>query len=450
MLNIRKLTQSEFADAIRLGHGSALLHVRKFGDEGLESIIKDALLKTPIYCSFEHDKSAEWINRIVQLTRRPDLYVGHLLQNFCSSSSSLEDKGRHYMIASYFDQFGHPQFRSLMFDHFAEVLHTEVMPVCALALYNVADHESLFWIAEECGKQPELMVDEHCHEVMEEIFGPDCEPDICAMAVAAQGHSGLEPFVLACKRHLVVARAEKSIFGSDAIGLTAREELDKGGIPHSLGKEFFKWADGVSAEQISKFSEVFDEARDSRELRKWLTTFNREKMPAFEELKELVFHDRDDVRYAAAEVLALSPCFEVRELALRCLSDSKISSFSCGIEMLTANYKTGDVVHIQNAVALLDADSDIDIACCYLRSMINTCSNSELEPIVQWMVQVCPDQGIRFDAIEWLIDMDMCPLQLLWESQWDAIPSSCDYARHELTKMELKRKNFESSSHGQN
>lgn len=447
MLNIRKLTQNEFARAIRLGHGSALLHVKQFGDEGMESIIKDALLKTPIYCSFEHDKSAEWINRIVQLSRRPDLYVEHLLQNFCSSSSSLEDKERHYMIASYFDQFGHPQFRSLMFDHFAEVLHTEVMPVCALALYNVADHESLFWIADQCGKQPELMVDEHCHGVMEEIFGPDCESDICAMAVASQGHSELEPFVLACKRHLVVSRVEKSIFGSDAIGLTAREELDKDGIPHRLGKEFFKWADGVSEEQFAKFSDVYDETRDCREVRKWLKTLKREVMPSFEELKDLVFHDQDDVRYVAAEVLALSPCFEVRELALRCLSDLRRSSFSCGIEMLTANYMPGDVVFIQNAIASIHSEQDIDIACGDLRFMIDKCPHSELEPVVQWIVQECADQSTRFDAIEWLIDMDMCPLQLLWESQWDAIPSSCDYARHELTKMELKRRRQSLSAH---
>lgn len=434
------MTQCEFADAIRLGHGSALLHVKEYGDRGIEQTIKDAVVKNPMYDRFYPEECAEWLNRIVLLTGQPEVYIDYLLDQFCLPSTSLEEKAHQFLVASYFDQFGFSQFRSLMFDRFIDVLHTEEMSLCAAALYRVADHQSLFWIAGLCGKQEELIVDRNCFEVMREIFGDDCESDICAMAVASMDNSALEPFVLACKRHLLVERAGRSTLGDDSIGLAAREECRKEGMPDTLGKEFFKWVDGVSGEKFARFSELHEETRESRKFKKWLTTFKRETMPSFEELKELVFHADPDVRYVAAEVLSLSKCKEVRDLALQCLNDPKESSFSCGIEMLATNYKLGDVTYIQSALASIVPEREVDLACGDLYSLIYNYCYSELEPVVQWMVQKCPDQSTRFKAIEWLLDMDMCPLQLLWESQWDATSSSSDYARHELAKIELKRK----------
>ena len=82
MTMIKRLAPREFARAMKLGLGRTLLHVAEYGDEGVEEIIKEAMLKSFAYDVMFEGLRAWWLRDIITLTGRTKLYGRFLYDNF--------------------------------------------------------------------------------------------------------------------------------------------------------------------------------------------------------------------------------------------------------------------------------------------------------------------------------------------------------------------------------
>ncbi len=76
----RKLGKRAFARALRHGLGSAHLHVKEYGDEGVENILIDACLTDLVYDRQADSGRARWLARMLDASGRIEYYASKILE----------------------------------------------------------------------------------------------------------------------------------------------------------------------------------------------------------------------------------------------------------------------------------------------------------------------------------------------------------------------------------
>ena len=127
MTTSKKLTRREFSRAMKLGHGRALLHVKEYGDEGIEDVIKKAVLTNYAYDVQIEGLRPLWLWQILTLTGRPHFYADHLLHNFSLPSHHQNDTAQQFGLAGLFFDLGRHEFREVMFANFHKMAHSHRM-----------------------------------------------------------------------------------------------------------------------------------------------------------------------------------------------------------------------------------------------------------------------------------------------------------------------------------
>lgn len=204
MAGVKKLTCDEFSKAIRLGHGRTILHLREYGDNGIEDEIKKALLVNYTYDVCVEGLRSSWLWQIIMLTGRAKYYGDYLLNNFCKSLDSHFDIIQQHELASMFFDLGQVEFRKVILDTFPKVANQTYMSYSGRAIVEVSSLAGLEYVAKTCGASKEALDDYECSNILEyanELCGNVMEH----MSQLATTDTSVKKFMDACEQFKIAS-----------------------------------------------------------------------------------------------------------------------------------------------------------------------------------------------------------------------------------------------------
>jgi hypothetical protein len=433
MTRFKKLTRREFARAMKRGHGRALLHVKEYGDEGIEEVIKKALLISHAYDLQIEGLRTDWLWQIVTLTRRPHFYADHLLSNFNTASHQRTDIAQRFGLASRFFDLGRSEFRQVMFDNFRETVDGPQMSYCGSAVVEVSGLTGLELVARTCGELPDWLSEYDCAMVLKRATELGNERTIMEhMDTLSKQEPNVKIFTDACEKF-----AAEHLPPPAAIPLTLEELLDK--IQRGeLGKYFGKamsFGKRATQDELTLVCNLLKSASDEQLQLAFLNVFCWVPMPNItEEVINLLYAKNPRVRHAAAKALAHSKSLDIRNAAMHFLRSSKSSSIPIALRLLKNNYVPSDSDDINRALKFLRGAVDIHSAGMALRNLCDTSGGGELATAMLWLYENGPETFCRLSFLEQLVEWQMCPIEILNEAQWDAGSEVRDFARNKFAQ----------------
>lgn len=438
MVKFEKLTRSKFARAMKLGQGRALLHVKEYGDEGIEEDIKHSLLVSHSYDVSVEGLRSWWLWQIVTLTGRPHVYGNYLLNNFNQPTRDNYDIAQQFQLAVFFFELGMNDFRAAMCASFGRMAHETHMSYCGQALVAVSRLAGLEFVAKTCGAIPNSMDDYECAKVLE------CAIEACDESTVMEHMTSLgnkEPSVQAfmdiCKEFKAASKnwTESSTAVQptleDLLALIQKNEQDK------FPGKFRMFGKRATEDELAKVLDLLKHANDEKHQLAFLRVFQLRAMPEISpEVINLIQAKNPEVRRTAAMALSHVKSVLVRDAALFLLQSDKSSLIPLGVELLKHNYVPQDADVITKSLQHLRAATDVHSTGMAIRNMCDTTGGTELEIALLWLYENGPDSFCRSTFLEQLVDWQKCPMDILYEAQWDAGDETREFARRKMSQYE--------------
>jgi len=437
MTTFKKLTRRDFARAIKRGHGRAVLHVSKYGDDGIEDVIKNAVLTNYAYDVQIEGLRPLWIWQILTLTGRPHFYADHLLQNFSLPSHQHNDTAQQFGLAGLFFDLGRQDFREVMFANFHKMAAHPRMSYCGISIVDVSGLAGLELVARTCGKSPDLLSEWDCAEVLEHACENGYEADIMDhMSSLAKQEPSVKAFMDVCaefkSRDLKVANQQSR---PQPTLEELIEPLQQGSTHNKPYFKFKSFGRRATQEELIRVRELLKQSTDEHDRIAFLSVFSWVAMPDIaSDVINLLDNKNYRIRYLAAQAISHTKSKEVRDIALRLLRSGKGSCIPLALKLLENNYVVEDSFEINRALKSLRSDNHIHSAGMEIKDICNKSGGVELESTILWLYENGPDSFCRGEFIEKLVEWQRCPDEILFEAQWDVGSDVQNFARSKLAQ----------------
>lgn len=419
MNKAKKLSRAEFARAIKLGHGRALLHVLEYGDSGIEKEICKALIKNYVYDSQCEDLRCDWLWRIITASGNLKNYARFVLADFGKANATNHDFSQQYEIAVLFLNAGFVEFRDLLIANF-QMAVTDANLFCtySCALIDVAglaglEHAIKLAESEQCELREWecYYVIEHAMKLLYESEVNDLLNRLAETNKAARFH--LDAWTK------MKAELESPPVSYKSTRLTLEQILAMivGGDNSKL-RSFGRTA---STEDLQQIVNLLRQTENQNEQLAYLRIFNWRSLPEVELfLLDLLYSPNEKIARAVETAFSNTESALIRAEALKLL-DSKSPELICrGLALMRKNYLSEDCTRILNKIKLLKNDEHIHSAGLDIKHLCDRADGTELTPALLWLYEQGPDSFCRRSFVEELIDLGQCPDEILYEAQWDA------------------------------
>lgn len=450
----KKLTVSEFSQALKIGLGRALLHVRDHGDEGVEEVLSQALLT---YTA--HDKQMEstrsyWLTRIVSLTGN----CGGYSEKFVRSIEQKEthDRSQCLDVAETFFDRGFEENRKVI-SLITESAFKEKDPSCRFSmitsLIEISGNLGFETLVRFFGENLNIFDDYSCDSLLEyaeeELYGVKTWLD------ENSKEDSVRVFNEACSRFrsssdISVEREpvdESKVFADFLSAIERREKPVR--YPHHAS---------LTAEEIEHLCNLINTTEDQWTLREYVLGFRRGVKPLEIEVTEkmlLLTESSDEAMVRAATSMlkkVRSPL--LRKYAMSALDRNPIRA----IEIIKRSIEVADLPEVLTSLERLNEPDDFHTAAMCVRSIIDELSesdNSESElssgrittdeatlaslftESLIWLYERNPCGFCRGSILDQLIEWNAIPKDILYECQWDSNSETRMTAREHWTKFSL-------------
>lgn len=415
----RKLNKREFARAIRHGLGSALLHVKDYGDAGVENILLDACLTDYVYDAQSNCPRAEWLAQLIDLSGRRERYAEAIRSALLKAK--VIDSTFAQLVALAVELFdrGFFEFKAVIFNLIPLV---EEKGFACFALY-----EGLVKVAGLFGLELAILLmnnlsaenwEKRClYEYACELWD---ESEINAFLEEKSTESPLiSEFWLGAQNKFEESKSNKEVRKA----LTFDELMEK--MEHSsnskeLRREFRLFAKRASEEDLQKLLKMTEEEIEPSRLINYLTAFEWTPLPMMsKKFLLLLDSENDDLRRCARNVLRRVRSDAVRKAALKALKSENEAVRLSGVEILELNYKPNDFYSLENALRKFKDIDYIHWASMALLDIAKESDDRQLSVLLIWAFETQPCAFCRRGLLNTLITWNSAPTQLLYEAQWD-------------------------------
>ncbi len=439
-MKAKKLTAQEFALAVQLGLGSALLHVKEYGDDGIELIILDALLINYVYDMQIEGDRVYWLMQLVTLSGRVRFYAGALLAKLQKKKKyKCYDMVQQICLSHYFFELGFIEFLPVMFSKFRQLSAAGGGGICGVKLFRVAGLAGLEFVAQVLGSNQKNIEDDTCFEILEdarEEFGEEVV-DV-RLKVLSLKNDDIRLFLDACARHQ--ANREKTCLPRQALSLPflvdALEDGNQSRFAHMKYRRFGRTA---SDQDLFVLFNMLLHTQDRRKQLALLSVFAYRSMPVFDsQLLNLVESESRQIQWAAAEVFAHFKNDLVRRKALKLFRQGREEMIPIALRLLAHNYRPEDAVKILSLLRSMQSREHIHSAGMHLRTIAEHAGDNELAPCFLWLYHNGPDSFCRESFVEQLIAWKKCPPKILYELQWDSRDETQYLARNQYNASQVR------------
>ncbi len=440
MKNVKKLTRREFARALKLGHGRALLHVLHHGDGGVEDLIEKALIHNYVYDTQIEGSRRCYLEGLVRITGSIKAYAMCVLKSFDYKQKNWLDCSQQIYMCSFFFEQGFCEFRPMMFKKFEELVSFENPSVgCGRELVSVAGLSGLEFVANILGRDDTDADDYDCADILEHA---ECILNGSTIAERMKELSLTKPSVGAfmdAARRYTESKNSRTQTRTEQPVPTAEEFLEsvRAAKPGRFFFNSIRFARNASDADIRKVFDSLFTARNLYEQKSLLKVFNYRTLPKFDSrIIEFLTSEDFSVRHSAADALGLLKHSAVRRQAIEMLTDKNSGHILLGMQMLKKNYRPSDPEMLLSALKKLKGSFDVHSAGMNLRNLAKEEGGKELAPCFLWLYEHGPDTFCRESFVELLVEWEQCPDEILFESQWDAGEELQMLARSHLNRRE--------------
>lgn len=425
-MKARKLTVQEFAVAIRLGHGRAMLHVLEYGDDGLQDEIERALLTNYVWDMQLEGSRSEWLSQLVEITGRASFYVNRIYDKFKEKQKSYQDQIRQIELSRNFFELGHNEFRLLVAEKFKALIaeHGGKGAIYGRTLIDVAGLAGFEFAVQTIGlylqKSEEYAFG--CADLLEyarDALGKDAVGDRVDKLMFR--NMSMKAFLDASACHTDSKTPDSSQKKQappaldDFLAMLQRRE-------QTISVSYYrKLARNLSAGDIQQVFALLIDTEDSWEQLALLKLFRSRQLPIVNsKILDLLDSADSNIYWAAASALGHSADPQIHEKALALLRSEKNELVPIALELLVLNYNPTDEPLIKTGLSRLSTPELIHAAGIGLINIAAKASGTELAECLLWLYENGPDTWCRRDILERLVVWHKCPEEVLFESQWDA------------------------------
>jgi len=421
MMKVKRLSLGEFALALKRGHGRALLHVREFGDSGMEGIIEHALTHSVV------NSDSDWLMNIVICSGNVRRYAQFLSGEKIPRDNSDELFFR-MEIAANFHRFGFSQFRDQVLDCYktvAERFDVEFLGYSVRPVFEVSALGGLDLIATTYGANPHQFSDYECLSIFEE-------------AERLLGESEARKWMTSRSRS---SDAAKQFF--EAITRERNKESPEYQRPadpdfdymfsvisankprKSLG-EYRRFSRVVTAEQLRTIFSLLMRTDDPRAQGAYLRLFSWCELPRVNvKVVKMLDSPSEDVAFLATLALSRVSSPRVRSLARDILQ----KDICRGLTLLRSSYQPADAVMVLRALMKLQQPDEINDAAYSVRLMAERSGDKSLRFCMLWAYENDQSNSCRIALLELLAKWKCLPERVAFECQWDEYDCIRNFAR---------------------
>lgn len=445
-MKARKLSRREFARAIKLGLGRAVLHVRDYGDKGIEDILKEAMLCNYVFdLQFESDRCL-WLYSMLCHTGRLRYYVEYFYKKINGSTPSEFDMRQQVVLAGIFFSAGFVEFRPIILDF--------GLKLSACKRFNITGACELFDIAgvfgfeiavkEICRAEPDLLrLGYECNQIYEHAETGSRKDLDKVLARLEEQEPDLKRF-----RESVAAfkddstsdyKKERPKLTLKDLLLIIEEQIETKGAYSS--RRFGKYA---TADELDYIFKLLLKEGDWTRQHCYLSVFDSRVIPKISEgIFEFLDSPHHRVRHACATALSNSVSVKIRKKALKMLRASEEFKIPLALTLLKKNYLPSDAPEIVAALKRMKDPIQIHSAGNDVEDIYDAGSRPELMDCFFWLYENGPESWCRYGHLERLIKAQVCPDEILFEAQWDSGDEVQALARSILARREVGEQGIE-------
>lgn len=435
-----KLSKREFERALKLGLGRAYLHVRDYGDKGVERVIERSILTDFVYDNQFEGNRGWWTFSTLLNTGRIRDYAEFFMKNIGRGELRSVDYNHQLVLAGYFFEQGYTEFRPRVFELARKLLALrEHECQCLQELISAAGEAGLqFGLVEFCKAEADLIkMTWECNEIYEyadnHMFSADK-----ALDRIEEKHPDTRRFREAVKEFQI----EESTPCVEKQPPTLEEILEFLDSCNSFARNYRVARFGRIAgdEHLAVIYNRLLKADTEILQHACMVAFCDRKLPVIENrVLKMLSAKNEKLRRACANALSNCEHPAVRRKALQLLKSDDAETLIFGLKLLENNYHSADASLILETLMKLRNSHDIHSAGIVLKHLSRGEGRNELKDCFLWLYENGPEAWCRAEFVKILYEWGACSDEILHESEWDSGDEVQEFARNVLTSRELEK-----------
>lgn len=417
-----KLSPAEFADALHKGLGRAHLHLREWGDAGVEAELCHAYMHNLAYDLQCEGTRTAWLMELISCCRDPRTYHEALLQGFPATTDDRDVRQQSELLLA-LARGGNETARRLLYEKFDRQEFDDSGLIGSEIIF-LDGTEGMLHVANRLGRR---IRENSNHQEDNYLISHVCNEVVPAKVVAArlEEEAQSNPNIRAYIDNVIANSGRLCQEDSGATQpplepVTLSEFFEHVAFPGRQGfpgyaYRFARTATRADLEQILLRIQPHTPALA---LTRYLNVFTRATLPEVPEfLLPLASSEDAQLKRAASSALGNVRHPAVRKHALKLLHEGSVDA----LPLLKKNYETGDWQAIQATLPHSGDPYKIHLIVMRLRDL---CEHNRTAGTVDcwlWIYENSPCALCRNHAVDGLKVLDLLPPAILAECRHDCL-----------------------------
>lgn len=438
-MTAKKLNEQEFEHAIKLGLGRAVLHVRDYGDEGMEDILERAMLTSHIFDRMFESCRSWWIFEILCTSGNLSRYADYLLANLSLTTDKMLNIEQKLVLASLFYEHGFKLFRPQVLKLGKALLGSKNSQITVanqlINLFGLAGFEIAVSEMVKAGIDVERDSYE-CNAIFERAVD---EFDDSAVEKSLNSLLAKEESVNRF-RESVESFRDDSEKPSSVMELTLQQilELFEFQSKGLINIAYRRYGRKASTSELAAVFEALTNTEDWQKQNAYLDVFADRELPELDDkIMSLIHSEHEVVRRSLFNTLSNTTDERLRTKALELLDEERDDCIQGGLRLLRKNYRPEDAGVILKALKKLKDGDYIHWAGMDVEAIADVAGRTELNDCFEWLYENGPDSYCRRRFVKQLMEWNCAPSHMLFEAQWDVSDDVRNLVRDHLARKDV-------------
>ncbi|HMO23341.1 MAG TPA: hypothetical protein PKC98_20455 [Candidatus Melainabacteria bacterium] len=429
-MKIEKLNRHDFARALANGQGKAFLHVKQYGDRGIEKEILYACLNCQVYdLLFDKDRSF-WLSNVIANSGRMAFYADKILNHLRQDLKPGNTLDQIVFISAELFDRGYGEFKPVL-EQLFETHQKNGQGDSALypAMIDIYAYKGLARAAcamESCASIDDWEKDSLFCYACESL---DNEENVTRwFEEKSVGDKQLASFYKAVLQYRKAETRSMSKRRTRSKGPKTPSYRQALSIINNNNESHLRkiyplrrFGKAATEAQLNKLASKLEQEQNPDKIIAYLTEFRDRPLPVVSErVLSFLFSEDADLRRSAMNALCKVKLNDVRSAALKLLAQGDDESICYGVNLLELNYRSTDrAMLLAKAKEVKDIDN-LHWVCNSLIDIGKNCESANFTSLALWAYENTPCGFCREQALEILIKWGKASKRILFEAQWDA------------------------------
>ncbi len=441
---MKKLTKRQFDQALRKGHGRALMHVIDYGVGEYRDVLAKACLNNYTYDRQVEGERSEYLGDLIAMTEKPS-YFWKLVGNNITKCDNEANLSQMAALSYWLIKDGAEFLLPLLYEHYERVYKQfSNCWIMGKTIIDIDDLKGLTFVFKTLAKYSPSQQDtfglysDVCDEIgFEKVNG--CLEKLSGKSVWLQNflkeskeeYKKIEDGYYARK----IRRKRKRMSLAEFLDLI---ESDK-----SLKSGFFTFGRFAQPDELLTVYKKLKRETNSKNIWRYLKAFQEKPLPQLGSFAfELARSQTSEVKVRLMSFTALSNSCDrrIRNFAIKTIQDDPDSIFFGVLELFKKNYREGDCTLILNSLFVHRKSHWTHRAVCDLVDIMKSTGSKELIDCALWAYEKSPCTFCREKIVVTLSELQILPENLLEEGMYDCNEYLRDFCK-ELIKSRENQEN---------